>query len=110
MNPGDIFSIKYEDLTAEPENKMKKIFEFLKMEYKQEYTRLKSPSENLGSAKGKKEIIKQNDQKYLDYLSENKLEKIEQITFPLLEKFGYHYILPRRSQVSQPSQNEAASD
>lgn len=102
MESEDRHTLRYEDLTAYPEESMKAIYDFLELEFNPDYIRLKSPSENYGNAKGRKEILKQDDRKYEKQVSKKDLEKIERITFPLLEKFDYPYSYRGRQKMLSP--------
>ena len=49
------------------------------------------PSEGVGDAKGMTKIKANNFQKYKKHYSKNTVLKIEELTWPLLKKYGYDF-------------------
>lgn len=91
MDPEDYRTIRYEDLTSNPSEMMKSCFDFLQVDYREKYILLEKPSEYYGDAKNRREVMRQDDEKYRKHLTREEIEKIESITFPLLDKYGYSY-------------------
>lgn len=85
----DYIEIRYEDLISEPDLILKKICDFLDIEFDSQIKHLSRPTENLGDAKGLKEIKKDNKEKYLYLMNKNLLNEIETISASVLKSCGY---------------------
>ncbi len=81
--------VKYEDLVHKPRETIKKLYDFVGISFNEKVLQFTKPSENYGDAKGKLTIMSQNNKKYGKYLSKREINKIESLTFPILDKFGY---------------------
>lgn len=87
--PGHYFELKYEDLLTDPEEQLKRICEFLAIDFQNEMAHLKAPAENIGDAKNQTVIVKDNFQKWKSRMDMRQLKKIERIAGPLLLDLGY---------------------
>lgn len=85
----DYLEVRYEDLISQPHAILRTICDFLDIEFASQMMYLSKPSENLGDAKGLKEIKKDNKEKYRYLMKPSMLEKIEAITAPVLKSYGY---------------------
>lgn len=85
----DYIEVRYEDLIAEPDMVLKKICDFLNIEYYPQMMHLSAPTENLGDAKGLREIKKDNKEKYSYSMKPDIQKKIEAIAMPVLKMYGY---------------------
>ena len=91
ISSNDYLEVRYEDLLRKPDNTLMRCCSFLGLPYSCDYLRLKKPSENLGSAKGMAFIKTDNFDKYLENLSKIELRKIEQLSWRVLERYGYKF-------------------
>lgn len=87
--PEDYLEVRYEELLAEPEAVLKRICDFLEVEYDPRMTQLSRPTENLGDAKGWSGIKKDNAGKYRHLMDIGLRKEIEAIAAPLLRQLGY---------------------
>lgn len=81
--------IRYEDLIQNPESVMRRISGFLGIPYSDNLVQLSNPSENLGEATGRTDIVATNTHKYLNELSPAQRRRIEAIAGKMLLKHGY---------------------
>lgn len=92
LHPRDYFEVLYEDLLANPDECVKRVCEFLEINFDCNMTKLKKPTEKYGLTSQQSKIVVNNTKKYRKLRSEV-INKIEEITFPALSKFPYkiHY-------------------
>ncbi len=83
----DYMEVCYEDLLRDPESTMKEICAFLGLNYHEAMVRLSAPIENLGDAQGKREIVRNNQNKYVTKLSPKAIKRLEEIVFPSFQFF-----------------------
>ena len=79
----------YERLLEEPEEVVRQICDFLGVPFGRNLLVLKRSVENIGAAKGQKEIVAGNKLKYREELSAYEIRRMSEITFPYLQMFGY---------------------
>jgi hypothetical protein len=79
--------IYYENLLAEPEVVLKEVCTFLECEFVPEMMGLDRPSENLGDAKGRTDIVQDNTGKYHHRLSKPQIKRIEEIVLPAFREY-----------------------
>ncbi len=85
----DYIEVRYEGLITDVENTMKSLSAFLEIEFEPAMCTLSKSAENYGDAKGKKEVVKDNMQKFLKKLSKTSIEKIEAIAYPEMQRLHY---------------------
>lgn len=78
--------IYYEKLLANPEAELKLVCSFLGIEFLPEMLVLDRPSENLGDARGRTDIVQDNTGKYGDRLTTAQIKRIEEIVWPAIQK------------------------
>jgi hypothetical protein len=86
--------IFYEQLLAEPEATLREVCRFLDCDFAPEMMSLDRPSENLGDAKGRTDIVQDNTGKYHERLTRKQIERIEEIVWPALQQdtpYQVHY-------------------
>jgi hypothetical protein len=86
----DYYEVKYEILLEKPEVVLRAICAFLDLRFDTKMLRLSQPSENFGDAKGRKEVVRDNKDKYLEVMKPSLRKQIEAITEPMLRSCGYH--------------------
>lgn len=84
----DVFTVRYEDLTAATERELKRICAFLHVPQEVERAVLQQPVEKERGGRQLKGIVKQHT-KYREAFSRSMIEKISEITLPYLAKYGY---------------------
>ncbi|MEO9946946.1 sulfotransferase [Paraglaciecola sp.] len=82
-------TIKYEDLTQDPQKQLEKICNFIGIEFNSKLLSVTNSTENLGSAKGATTILSDNQSKWKKLLTSNEIYKIESYSWPILEEFQY---------------------
>ncbi len=85
----EIIELRYEDLLDNPEKYLRRICYFLELQFDDHMLELATPCENLGSTQEKKEIVKNNKQKYLTEMTLKQKYSLECIAKPLLEDYDY---------------------
>ena len=95
---GDYIEVKYEDLLDSPRASVQKICRFLGVDLVESMFELSGDIENLGDARGHKEILKSNTGKYKDNLSESKRRTIEAIAGTTLVAVGYDNLISVESK------------
>lgn len=85
----DYIEIKYEDLISDVEKTMKKLSEFLDINFEPAMCMLSRSAENYGDAKGKTEVLKNNKNKFVNKLSKSQVQKIEALAFSQMNRLGY---------------------
>lgn len=85
--------VKYEDLLDNAENEVLKILNFLNLRFEKNILSLSIPTENIGAAKNKNYLVKNNKEKYKKYMSIKTQKKIESIAYSALTECNYeiHY-------------------
>ncbi len=78
--------IFYEQLLAEPEIVLRDVCQFLSCDFVPEMLALDRPSENLGDAKGRTDIVQDNTGKFHNRLSKKQIQRIEEIAWSALEE------------------------
>ncbi len=85
----DYMEITYEDLLSHPVQALSRICHFLDIEFTPSMTKLGRATENLGSAKGKLDIVGTNQNKYLTELAPRQVKRIEEIVYPAIRFTNY---------------------
>ncbi len=97
------FSIKYEDLTSDPDSIVKSLCAFLNIEFNDSMLNFHKSTEATRSAKSSqlwenltKPIMKSNSQKFLTGLSEKDIGIVESVAGEVMDKLGYerHSVMP----------------
>ena len=91
LDSSDYIEILYEDLITEPAEVMKQCFSFIGLGFSSEYLQLKKSLEPTGHAKDQDVIVKGNFGYYKKELSMEQIRRIESLTWPVLENYGYEY-------------------
>ena len=89
--PDDFLTVRYEDLLDDAERELRRACAFLGIEFDVDMCRLAGSVENLGDARGASDIERGNKFKYVGGMKPDTQRRIESITWPLLDKFGYPY-------------------
>jgi len=83
----------YEGLVANPEREIKRLCDFIGIEYSDSMLQLSRPAENYDTASGAtaaaQTVIKGNVEKYKRWLTETEIAQIEQLCGGLMESLGY---------------------
>lgn len=91
--PRDFLEIRYEDLLDKPEEKLSQICDFLGVSFDQQMLTPLIPPDSLGrekgSAKGLKEILQTNKEKYIGLMKPRVRRQIEEIAASMLQAYGY---------------------
>lgn len=90
----DYHEIFYEQLLADPETTLRAVCQFAGCDFVPAMLALERPSENLGDAKGRTDIVKDNTGKYHEQLTKDQIKRIEEIVWPVIQKdtpYETHY-------------------
>lgn len=84
----DALTVRYEDLTSDTEDELKRICTFLLLEFVPEMHLLRNPAESERKGRQLKTVTRQHA-KYRDLLSPEIVKSISEITLPYLAKYNY---------------------
>ncbi len=90
--------MRYEDLITQPEENIRRICTFLDIKYEADMIQLSASTENIGSAKNTRGILKTNKKKYVEQMSPSIRRRIETIAGGVLKKLGYEGCLVDESR------------
>ena len=100
LGPERFLELRYEDLVADVRGRLGGLFDFLGVPTPADAGRLRRVPENLGAAKGAREVVAGNTQKWKSAMTPGLRRDIEALTGDLLDVYGYereHPGLPTRS-------------
>jgi sulfotransferase family protein len=87
--PGDYLEIQYETLLADPASVLQQATTFLVCPYDPRMLHLETSQEDVGDAKGKHGIVRDNTHKYRTQLSPQNIQRIEAIVGPVAVAANY---------------------
>jgi len=85
----DVLVIRYEDLLEDPKSTMRRVLDFLDLEFDDRVLQLTKTSENLGDTKGELTIVFSNKNKYTSKLSAAEIKELEKLAGDTLRRYGY---------------------
>lgn len=86
---GKVLLVRYEDLLRDPDSSMRRVSEFLGIEFEPEMCGPGRVTENLGSAAGKKELARDNAGSYLRKMHPQDRASIEAVAGDVMDRLGY---------------------
>lgn len=89
LGAGRFLEIRYEDLTDDVVAGLARLFDFLGVPTPPDAGRLRRAPENLGDAKGAREVVAGNKQKWKRAMSAELRRDVEALTGDLLDAYGY---------------------
>jgi hypothetical protein len=95
LGGGRFLELRYEDLVADPPRELARIFDFLGVPTPPDAGRLRRAPENLGAAKGAREVVADNTQKWKRAMAPELRRDVEALTGDLLDAYGYEREHPR---------------
>lgn len=87
--PHDYHELRYEDLLASPASTLRSLCDFLELDFDESMLELSQPTENLGSARGARMIVKGNAGKWRTELTSRQIERVEAAAYPGLIALDY---------------------
>jgi len=81
--------IKYEDLLHAPQAQMRRLSEFLQIDFSDAMTRLARPVEPKGYAAGQTEVVRDNRQKFAERLVPREIRAVETLAWDTMQLLGY---------------------
>lgn len=85
----DYLEVRYEDLLDSPEQELRRICNFIGIEFCKDMLKLSEAPESIGDAKGEKTIVNFNKEKYKYFMNRKTRRTIESIAKDLLQIYGY---------------------
>ena len=103
LGPTRFLELRYEDLVADVRGELTRVFDFLGVPMPADAGRLRRAAENLGAAKGAREVIADNVHKWKAHMEPGLRRAIEEIGGDLLDVYGYEreYPTARRRSLSR---------
>lgn len=96
--PDACIELRYEALLRAPEAELAKVCAFLGVEYSDDVVHLKKPSEPVGDAKGKAEIVRDNFGKYMRRLRPREIRDIESLAYETMKSLGLDPVYATRAR------------
>jgi sulfotransferase family protein len=81
--------LKYEDLLHAPQVQMRRLSEFLNIDFSDAMTRLASPVERKGYAAGRTEVVSDNRQKFAERLEPREIRAVETLAWDTMQLLDY---------------------
>ena len=94
LGPGRYLELRYEDLTDDVRAQLGRLYDFLGVPTPPDAGRLLRVPENLGAAKGAREVVAGNKQKWKSRMAPALRRQIEELTGDLLDVYGYEREYP----------------
>ena len=85
----EVLQVRYEDLLEDPEAQLRRVCDWLDLEFEPGMVELERSVENLGDARGKIGIQTGNRAKYLESMDPKRRVRIEALAGPTLKRLGY---------------------
>ena len=103
---GDALVVRYEDLLDEHDPILRRILDFLGLDFEERVLELCSAPENLGDTRGETRIVSGNKNKYKVMLRAEEIRSLEELAGETLRRYGYEssYQGPRK-RLSRSRQN-----
>ena len=86
---GDYLEVKYEDVLTDTRRELQRVADFLEIEFLERMTVLSNAVEGVGSGRGKTEVLRTNQKKYVSQMDGALRNRIEALTAEGLRAFGY---------------------
>jgi hypothetical protein len=86
---GRYLELRYEDLLSDPMRELRRCCDFLGLAFEPSMAQLRFASEDLGDAKGARDVLPGNTRKFVHALDSQTKARIEEVAAPGLRKFGY---------------------
>lgn len=98
-DPRRCLQLRYEDLLRSPAEQMRRVCDFLAIDFTEPMTRLNRPVENYGDATGSTEIVQNNFGKFAERLSPREIRDIESLAFDTMRMLGLRPVYARRQRL-----------
>lgn len=92
---GSYYELKYESLLDDPEQELRKVCDFLSIQYEETMLTLGKPVERYGDAKNARGIVRNNKDKWRTKMPRRMIEKIETIGYDMLRELDYEVVYAR---------------
>jgi Sulfotransferase family len=102
----DYLEVKFESLIETPEITLRNVCQFLECEFVSKMMKLGRDTETAGNAKGKREVMHSNKNKYLTQLSKKEIKRIEEITYDAMQLIPYKIHYATRYKALDPLQSK----
>lgn len=98
----DYTEVRYEDLIVDPEPHLRRLCDFLGLDFEPAMLTLSRPTENLGDAKGQQRIVSSNTEKWRTKMPDRQRALVERLAGEELRSLGYPVTEAGTCQVSRP--------
>ena len=92
----DYLELRYEELLARTEPELRRVCDFLGVAFEPGMLTLVRPSENLGDARGARQVLDGNRGKFRQAMAPKTIARIEELAGPVLLECGYELVMPPR--------------
>ncbi|MEL6348389.1 MAG: sulfotransferase [Myxococcota bacterium] len=100
--PDDYTEVRYEDLLADPTEEVERLCQFIGVDFSPEMLELSRAPENIGDARGRRTIKRDNAEKWRTKMDPGKRRLIERIAGDVLRSLEYPVETQGRCTVSRP--------
>jgi hypothetical protein len=90
--------VKYEDLLQATPAQMRRLSEFLQIDFSDAMTRLASPVEPSGYAAGQSQVVSDNRQKFAERLKPREIRAVESLAWDTMRLLGYRPLYANRQR------------
>ncbi|HKU17132.1 MAG TPA: sulfotransferase [Steroidobacteraceae bacterium] len=90
--------LKYEDLLQAPHVHMRRLSDFLQIDFSEAMTRLERPVERRGYAAGHAEVVSGNRQKFAERLTRREIRAVESLAWDTMRLLGYQPLYAQRQR------------
>ena len=85
----DVLEVRYEDLLTGPDDAVRRLLDFLGLDYQLDVLKLHKPPENRGDTRYESQIVGDNFGKYKAQLSERQIRRMESVSWDMLKHYRY---------------------
>ena len=102
LHPDRCIEVRYEDLLRSPQAQMRRLSEFLRIDFSEAMTRLERPVERHGYAAGHAEVVSDNLHKFAERLTPQEIHAVEALAWDTMRLVGYRPLYADRQRQLTP--------
>lgn len=102
--PDDVIEVRYEDLLSDPAPVLRRICDFLNIDFEADMMALSRAPENIGDTRGQAQIVSDNTEKWRSQMSPSRTRQLERLAGDALLALGYPVTETTRRRLTTPEQ------